>query len=157
MALVHHSSKTLGIVYWPLLLTTLFAGLVFLGLIWWSFHPSGVTPVVGPAGSVNRAYIENRSFGDMSFVLCVSDWPRTLFRPISVESVIYSEGSNSRVFWSADGSVLVVRTPTSYVATYDYLTHELLRYGQGSMHDLIQSRGGLGPEQPRYPDGKGAY
>ena len=44
---------------------------------------------------MNRAYIEDRSFGDMSFVLCVSDWPHTLFRPISVESVMGSEGSQT--------------------------------------------------------------
>jgi hypothetical protein len=93
----------------------------------------------------------------MSFVLCVSDWPHTFIEPISVESVMYSEGSDARVFWTADGSVLVVRKPASYVAAYDYNTHQLVRYDSTRMHALVQSRGGLGPEQRGYPDGKDSY
>jgi hypothetical protein len=130
---------------------------LFLAFVWWRFHPSGTTPVVGPAGSSNRAYIENRSFGDLSFVLCVSDWPHTLLEPISVESVMYSEGSDARVFWSGDGSIIAVRKPDSYLAAYDYNTHELIRYDSARIDARIQSRGGLGQEQNGYPDGKDSY
>ena len=49
-----------------------------VGFAWWRFHPENATPVIGPLGERNRAFIENRSFGDMSFVLCVSDWPTPL-------------------------------------------------------------------------------
>lgn len=41
---------------------------------------------------------------------------------------MYSEGSDARVFWSADGSVIAVRKPGSYVAAYDYRAHQLIRY-----------------------------
>ncbi|MCX6855500.1 MAG: hypothetical protein NTV80_11425 [Verrucomicrobia bacterium] len=70
---------------------------------------------------------------------------------------MHSEGSDSRVFWSADGSVVAVRDPRGYIATYDYTSHDLIRYDTDRMHALIESRGGLGPEQQGYSDGKESY
>ncbi len=93
----------------------------------------------------------------MCFVLCVSDWPHTFLNPISVESVLYSEGSYSRVFWSADGSVVAVRDLRGYTATYDYTSHTLNRYDTDTMNALIEARGGLGPEHQDYSDGKESY
>jgi hypothetical protein len=70
---------------------------------------------------------------------------------------MYSEGSDARVFWSADGSVIAVRDPRGYLAAYDYGAHKLIRYDTSRIQALIQSRGGLGPEQQGYPDGKDSY
>ena len=70
---------------------------------------------------------------------------------------MYSEGSDARVFWSADGSVIAVRDPRGYLAAYDYVAHKLIRYDTSRIQALIQSRGGLGPEQQGYPDGKDSY
>jgi hypothetical protein len=130
---------------------------VLLLIVRWKFYPPNATPVVGPSGSKNRAFIQNRSFGDLSFVLCASDWPHTFTEPISLESVLNSEGSSSRVFWSSDGSVLVVKDDSSYTSAYDYKLHETLRYDSAKISSLIGSRGGLGAEQRSYPDGKGDY
>ena len=130
---------------------------VLLLIVRWKFYPAGATPVVGPSGSANRAFIENRSFGDLSFVLCASDWPHTFTEPISLESVLYSEGSNSRVFWSSDGSVVAVKDGSSFTSAYDYKLHDTLRYDSAKITMLIASRGGLGTEQRNYPDGKGDY
>ena len=133
------------------------------GIIAWThFHPRNATPVIGPQGSGNRAFIENRSFGDLSFVLCASDWPHTFTMPASLGSVMYSEGSDARIFWSADGSVLAVRNgagPSSWQFTtaYDYDHHEAIQYDSARITALIASRGGLGPEQGQYPDGKDDY
>ena len=123
------------------------------------FHPRASTPVVGPAGAAHRAFIENRSFGDLSFVLCVSDWPHTFSRPLSLGCVVYSEGEDGRVFWSGDGSVILIRggrDPASwnYTAAYDYRAHRRIPGESARIAALLASRGGLGPEQPRYPDGK---
>ena len=126
-------------------------GALFIAFSWWKFHPTNAVPVVGPAGSSHRAYIEDRSFMDISFVLCVSDWPYTFLEPLSVGSVMYSEGSNARVFWSVDGSVIVVHRQGGYVAAYDYIAHELLRDRADRIYALLQSRGGLGLEQQEYP------
>ena len=130
---------------------------VLLLIVRWKFYPPDATPVVGPSGSANRAFIENRSFGDLTFVLCASDWPHTFTEPISLESVLYSEGCNSRVFWSSDGSVLAVKDGSSFTSAYDYKLHETLRYDSAKISTLIRARGGLGAEQPNYPDGKGDY
>ena len=134
-------------------------GLLFFALVWGGFHPSKSIAVVGPAGPKYRAFIENQSFGDISFSLSVSDWPYTLLEPISVESVLYSEGADCRIFWSADGSVIVARDSetadsSGLRATYDYLKHELIRYDKTRMQALITSRGGIGPEHQDYSDGK---
>lgn len=130
---------------------------VLLLIVRWNFYPPDATPVVGPSGTKNRAFIENRSFGDLTFVLCASDWPHTFTRPISLESVLCSEGSSSRVFWSSDGSVLVVKDDSSYICAYDYKLHETLCYDSAKISALIGTRGGLGSEQRSYPDGKGDY
>jgi len=127
-----------------------------------SFHPGNATPVIGPMGERNRAFIENRSFGDMSFVLCVSDWPHTFAKPLSIDSVLYSEDETGRVFWSGDGSVVVVRegrdVPSwTYSAAYDFEDHTILRYDSARIAALLASRGGLGLEQDAYPDGKDSY
>jgi hypothetical protein len=131
-----------------------FGLVLFAGFTWWRFHPDDIMPVVGPAGSLHQAYVENRSFQDMGFTLCVSDWPHTFLKPISVGSVLGSEGPAGRVFWSADGSVIAVRQSDGYVAAYDYSKHQLLGYRPDRIEDLIQSRGGLGPELQEYPDQK---
>ena len=72
---------------------------------------------------------------------------------------MYSEGSDCRIFWSADGSVVVARDSESseYKATYDYTRHELIRYDSTRMQALILARGGLGPEFADYRDGKETY
>lgn len=134
----------------------LIVAVLFL-ILRWKFYPPDATPVIGPSGSTNRAFIENRSFGDLSFVLCASDWPQTFTEPVSLGSVLYSEESSSRVFWSKDGSVLVVKDDTSFESAYDYKLHKILRYDSEEISKLIASRGGLGAEQPRYPDNKGDY
>ena len=140
-----------------LISVALIIALLFSLFVWWSFHPSGTVPVFGPAGPKYRAFIEDRSLGDMCFVLCVSDWPYTFIEPISVGSVLYSEGSDSRVYWSVDGSVIAVRDREGYLAAYDYRSHDLIRYDAGRMRMLIESRGGLGPEHRGYSDGKESY
>ena len=128
-----------------LVLALLLAG----AITWTHFYPRNATQVVGPQGRSNRAFIENRSFGDLSFVLCASDWPHTFSRPASLASVIYSEGSDARAFWSVDGSVLVVRkgsdqTSWQFTAAYDYDHHEAIRYDSTRIAALLTSRGGLG-------------
>ncbi len=138
--------------------------IVFLGVvamlmgacIWARFHPDDVTSVVGPAGISNRAFIENCTFADPTFVLCASDWPYTFFGPISMESVLYSEDCGARVFWSFDGSVLLVRKDGAFTSAYDYSRHEFIYYDSFRINALVASRGGVGPEQSRYPDCKGA-
>ncbi len=138
------------------------AALIVIAVSWNHFYPRNATPVVGPKGGENRAFIENQSFGDLTFVLCVSDWPHTFTRPASLACVMYSEGSDSRVFWSADGSVLTVREGSNkaswnFTIAYDYDHHETLRYDSARISALLASRGGIGPEQTQYPDGKGDY
>jgi hypothetical protein len=114
---------------------------------------------VGPAGTKHRAFVENRSFQDISYTLCVSDWPYTFLEPLSVESVLYSEGSDCRIFWTADGSVVLAKDSQSLElkATYDFKNHELIRYDATRMRSLIDTRGGLGTEFSDYRDGKETY
>lgn len=134
------------------------ATLVAVGLtliVFEKFYPQNATDVVGPMGLKNRAFIEDCSFADTVFYLRASDWPYTFAEPISLGSVLYSEESNSRVFWSCDGSVLAVKDGSSFTSAYDYKLHETLHYDSAKISKLIGLRGGLGPEQPSYPDGKG--
>jgi hypothetical protein len=144
---------------WLLLGFAVMAALLCGAYSWWRFHPKYSVEFVGPAGARHRAFVENRSFQDIGYVLCVSDWPYTFLEPLSVESVLYSEGSDCRVFWSADGSVVVARDSASseLKATYDYKEHVLTRYDSTRMQALIDSRGGLGPEFSDYRDGKETY
>ncbi len=134
----------------------LIVAVLFL-IIQWKFYPPNATAVIGPSGSTNRAFIENRSLGDLCFVLSASDWPHTFAGPASLGTVIGSEGSNSRVFWSVDGSVLVVKDDAKFESAYDYKLHQVIEYDSDKIRKLIASRGGLGAEQPSYPDGKGDY
>ena len=114
---------------------------------------------IGPAGAKYRAFVENTSFQDIGYTLRVSDWPYTFLLPLSLESVLYSEGSDCRVFWSADGSVVLARDSASsqLQAAYDYKQHELIRYDSTRIQALLDSRGGLGPEFSDYRDGKETY
>jgi hypothetical protein len=125
-------------------------------LSWWISHPSDVIPVIGPAGARNRAFIEDRSFGDISKVLCASDWPYTFSQPNALGTVTFPEAySASWVYWSADGSVLAFRvvhrgqTVPVYEAAYDYRKHASLDYTD-NIEALLESRGGLGPEHTRW-------
>jgi hypothetical protein len=145
------------ILIWSVSIVAILVVAVLLLIVRWKFWPPDATPVIGPLGSNNRAFIENRSFGDMAFVLCAADWPHTFTEPVSLGSVLYSEGSNSRVFWSSDGSVLAVKDDILFTSAYDYHLHETLRYDSAKISALIKSRGGLGVEQSSYPDGKGNY
>jgi hypothetical protein len=72
---------------------------------------------------------------------------------------MYSEGADCRVFWSADGSVVVARDSDSaqYRAAYDYTRHELIRDDAHRIKTLVDVRGGLGPEFSDYRDGKETY
>lgn len=143
------------------LLIGLAVTLVFLvaAYSWCEFHPSQAVEFVGPAGTRNRAFIENRSFQDIGYTLCVSDWPHTFLKPQSVASVMYSEGSDCRVFWSVDGSMVVARDSqtSAYEAAYDYTHHELFRHDSPRLQALLKARGGLGPEFSDYRDGKETY
>jgi hypothetical protein len=130
---------------------------VFILILKWKFYPPNSIPVIGPLGSTNRAFIEDRSFGDLAYVLCASDWPHTFTEPVSLGCVLYSEGSNSRVFWTTDGSVVVVKDDTKFESAYDYKLHKILLYDSEKISNLITSRGGLGAEQHRYLDNKGDY
>lgn len=120
---------------------------------WWRFHPPGVIAVMGPAGPANWAFIQTGLFGDPASVLRVSDFPHTLIQPAPLGEV---EGTKSRAFWSGDGSVLVTRgSDDQYQAAYDFTNHRILRHWV-DITELLNSRGGLGPEQASYPGGKTA-
>ena len=72
---------------------------------------------------------------------------------------MYSEGEDCRVFWSADGSVVVARDSAAtglsgLKAAYDYNRHEFIRYDTTRIQALVTSRGGIGPEHQDYSDGK---
>ena len=133
--------------------------LLFGAYSWSQFYPKHAVEFIGPAGTEHRAFVENSSFQDISYTLCVSDWPYTFWKPLYVESVMYSEGSDCRVFWSADGSVVAARDSASsdYKAAYDYKKHELIRYDSTRVQALLAARGGLGPEFSDYRDGKETY
>jgi hypothetical protein len=126
---------------------------------WSQFHPALAVEFIGPTGAQNPAFIENRSFQDIGYTLCVSDWPYTFLKPLSMESVMYSEGSDCRVFWSVDGSAIVALDSDSseYRAAYDFTHHQLIRYDTPRMQALIDARGGLGLEFSDYRDGKETY
>lgn len=139
-----------------------FSMMIALGLgvrSWTLFHPSLAVEFIGPAGVQNRAFVENRSLRHVDYTLCVSDWPYTFVKPVFVESVMYSEGADCRVFWSADGSVVVARDSDSsqHRAAYDFAHHELIRGDADRIQILVDARGGLGPEFSDYRDGKETY
>ncbi|RYD60206.1 MAG: hypothetical protein EOP83_19940 [Verrucomicrobiaceae bacterium] len=131
-----------------------------LAITWGRLHTGSSTPVTGPMGETNCAFIENRSFLDASFVLCVSDWPHTFTKPVQLGEVLPSEGPAGRMFWSLDGTVLAVRDDVGYSAwmyssAYDFENHEVVRCDSDRIAALLASRGGLGPEHDQYPTEKG--
>jgi hypothetical protein len=142
-----------------LITSLLLVAFLLSAFVWLQFHPSKSIAVVGPEGPKHRAFIENRSFLDVCFVLCVVDWPHTFIKPISLASVPCSEGPNCRIFWSKDGSVIIahdsdaaVDDTTGLTAVYDYKNHELIEYDTKRMQELIWARGGFGMEHKDYPD-----
>lgn len=103
-------------------------------------------------------YRESEFSGYWFCLMCrglATHFPRSYFSRVSA----LLRGCYRRVFWSADGSVIVARdsaaTDSSGLkATYDYIRHEMIRYDTTRMQALITSRGGLGPEHQDYSDGK---
>ena len=152
-------SKWIRIAKWLLIGFASIVAFLVGAFSWSRFHPKYSVEFIGPAGAKYRAFVENTSFQDIGYTLRVSDWPYTFLLPLSLESVLYSEGSDCRVFWSADGSVVLARDSASsqLQAAYDYKQHELIRYDSTRIQALLDSRGGLGPEFSDYRDGKETY
>jgi hypothetical protein len=142
-----------------------FVGLVcsVIGLLYWGrFHPSDLTPIVGPAGPKHRAFVEDRSFSDISLVACASDWPYTFRGPFALGTLTFPEAySSAKLFWSRDGSVLAFlvvhrgKTEEVYETAYDFRDHVSLQYRHDQIAALIQARGGLGPQFNEYSERKG--
>lgn len=153
---------------WARLLLRTFAGAVALvcgiiGLLYWErFHPSDLTPIVGPAGPKYRAFVEDRSFGDISLVACASDWPFTFREPFALGTLTFPEAySSAKLFWSRDGSVLAFlvvhrgKAEEVYETAYDFRDHVSLKYRHDRIAALIEARGGLGPQFNEHSDRKG--
>ncbi len=88
-----------------------------------------------------------------------SDWPHTFSEPFVLGDVFRGDlYDSSSIFWSRDGSVLVLRVrPHSqadevFEAAYDFQTHAALSHCHGQIAALIQARGGLGPMSDAYSE-----
>ena len=144
---------------------TIFVAPVCAGVVyfyWKSFHPAGAIPIVGPAGSKYRAFIDDRSFQDIALIVCASDWPHTFRGPFSLGDAYFPQAySSTKIFWSADGSVLAFRVvhlgedAEVYEAAYDFREHAPLQYRDERITALIHSRGGLGPQFSNFSERKG--
>ena len=140
-----------------------FAALV-LGLMvlrsWLFFHPSYSTPIVGPAGPRHHAFIADvGGFGLCELLVSASDWPHTFSKPFVLGDVFRGDLYDSAsIFWSQDGSVLVLRVKPHgqaaeiFEAAYDFQTHTALSHCQGQIAALVQARGGLGPKSNAYSE-----
>ena len=146
-----------------LVLCGVFTALV-LGLTclrsWYFFHPSYSTPIVGPAGPRHRAFIADvGGFGLCELLVSASDWPHTFSEPFVLGDVFRADlYDSSSVFWSQDGSVLVLRVRPHgraaeiYEAAYDFQTHAALSHCHDQIATLVQARGGLGPKSDAYSE-----
>ena len=142
-------------------LVFLICGVLFTGF-WARFYPSGRTPISGPTGFTYRAFIEDRSFNDISLIACAADWPYTFRKPFALGDLYFPQAyTSAKLFWSKDGSVLVFRvihhdenTEVSETA-YDFQEHVSMEYNHEAIDRLIQSRGGLGPQFNAYSESKG--
>lgn len=147
---------------WSSLVFVALVSCIILSLYWSRFHPSDLTPIVGPAGVKHRAFVEDRSFGDISLVACASDWPHTFRQPFALGTLTFPEAySSAKLFWSRDGSVLAFRVvhrghaAEVYETAYDFRDHVPIKYRHEQIAALIEARGGLGPQFNEYSESKG--